>query len=52
MVVSTGKHATTSVLAFDDRELDAFLDTVLTPMDCQEFDVTVIPILHPSYQDV
>ena len=52
VVVPTGKHATTSVLALEDRTVDSFLDTVLDPIDCPELGVTVVPLLHPSYRDV
>jgi len=51
-VVPTGKHATTSVLALDGREIDGFLEHVLDPVDCPTLGVTVVPLLHPSYQDV
>ncbi|ELZ10912.1 uracil-DNA glycosylase [Halovivax asiaticus JCM 14624] len=57
VVVATGKHATTSVLAADDRSLDdldgsGFLDTVLEPTRCEALETWLLPILHPSYQDV
>jgi uracil-DNA glycosylase family 4 len=52
VVVSTGKHATATMLAFDGRELDGFLDSVLEPVALGAFDVTLLPLLHPSYQDV
>ncbi|QIB72980.1 uracil-DNA glycosylase [Halogeometricum borinquense] len=52
VVVSTGKHATATMLAFDGRELDGFLDTVLDPVELDAFDVMLLPLLHPSYQDV
>jgi DNA polymerase len=49
-ILTTGKHATASVFAADGRTLDGFLDSVLTPV---ETDLgTVIPLLHPSYQEV
>jgi DNA polymerase len=49
-VLATGKHATASLLAADGRELDGFLDAVLKPV---EIDLgTVVPLLHPSYQEV
>lgn len=51
-IVATGKHATTSVLALDDRELDGFVDRVLDPIPLDAADATLLPILHPSYQDV
>lgn len=49
-ILTTGKHATQSVFAADGRELEGFLDTVLEPVDTQFG--TVIPLLHPSYQEV
>jgi uracil-DNA glycosylase family 4 len=52
VVLPTGKHATTSLLAAEDRPLDGFLDAVLAPVDCPSLGVTAIPLLHPSYADV
>ena len=52
VVLATGKHATKTVLAAEERTLDGFLDTVLEPIRCERLDVTLVPILHPSYQDV
>ncbi|WP_311170429.1 uracil-DNA glycosylase [Halobellus ordinarius] len=51
-LLTTGKHATASVLALDGRTLDGFLDRVLEPIDLDCADATVVPLLHPSYQDV
>jgi uracil-DNA glycosylase family 4 len=51
-IVATGRHATTSVLALDDREIDGFVDRVLEPIPLGAADATLLPILHPSYQDV
>jgi uracil-DNA glycosylase family 4 len=51
-VVTTGKHATRSVLSVEGREVDGFVDSVLEPVVCRSLDVTVIPLLHPSYRDV
>lgn len=51
-VVTTGKHATQSVLAATEREIDGFLDAVLDPVPCPGLDTTVLPLLHPSYQEV
>ncbi|RXK50174.1 uracil-DNA glycosylase [Halorientalis pallida] len=51
-VVTTGKHATRSVLAMVDRDCEGFLDAVLSPVDCPDLSTTVLPLLHPSYQDV
>ncbi|WP_226482132.1 uracil-DNA glycosylase [Natrinema amylolyticum] len=52
VVLATGKHATKTVLAAEDRELDGFVDSVLEPVRCERLDVWLVPILHPSYQDV
>ncbi|WP_230198763.1 uracil-DNA glycosylase [Halopiger djelfimassiliensis] len=52
VVVATGKHATKTVLAAEDRSLDGFLDSVLEPIRCERLGVWLLPILHPSYQDV
>ena len=52
VVVTTGRHATETILAFEGEELDGFLDTVLDPVDCPSLGVTLVPILHPSYQEV
>ncbi|WP_439027823.1 uracil-DNA glycosylase [Haloarchaeobius sp. DT45] len=52
VVIPTGKHATETVFAFDDRDLDGFLDSVLEPVDSPALGCAVLPILHPSYQDV
>ncbi|WP_435334558.1 uracil-DNA glycosylase [Haloarchaeobius sp. TZWWS8] len=52
VVVPTGKHATKTVFALDGRRLDGFLDSVLEPVDSTVLGCTVLPILHPSYQDV
>jgi uracil-DNA glycosylase family 4 len=52
VVVATGKHATATMLAFEGRTLDGFLGTVLEPVECPSLGVTLLPILHPSYQEV
>jgi DNA polymerase len=51
-IVPTGRHATASVLAFDDVALDGFLERVLEPVESDALGTTVVPLLHPSYQDV
>jgi DNA polymerase len=51
-VLATGKHATTSVLAAEGRDLDGFLDSVLDPVDCPTLGTTLVPLLHPSYEEV
>ena len=52
VVLATGKHATKTVLAAEDRTLEGFLECVLEPVWCARLDVWLVPILHPSYQDV
>lgn len=52
VVVPAGKHATQSVFALADRTLDGFLDAVLDPVEANQIDPVIVPILHPSYQDV
>jgi uracil-DNA glycosylase family 4 len=52
VVVATGRHATASLLAFDDRTLDGFLERVLEPFRVESLGTAVVPILHPSYQAV
>lgn len=52
VVVATGRHATVSLLALDEREIDGFLDRVLEPTRLEAVDATLLPVLHPSYQDV
>ncbi|AEH35854.1 Uracil-DNA glycosylase superfamily [Halopiger xanaduensis SH-6] len=52
VVLATGKHATKTVLAAEGKELDGFIDCVLEPVRCEALDVWLVPILHPSYQDV
>lgn len=51
-VVTTGKHATKTVLALDGAPLDGFLDDVLDPRRSEALGVPVVPLLHPSYQEV
>lgn len=51
-VVPTGKHATQSVLALTDHDLDGFLDSVLDTLSAPTLGATVVPLVHPSYQDV
>jgi len=52
VVVATGTHATESVLAIDAGDLDGFLESVLEPVSLPTLDVPLVPILHPSSQDV
>ena len=49
-VLTTGKHATASAFAADGRTLDGFVDAVHEPVETAFG--TVIPLLHPSYQEV
>lgn len=51
-VVTTGKHATETVLAMEGESIDGFLDAVLDPKPCPSMGTTVVPLLHPSYQEV
>ncbi|PSP92703.1 uracil-DNA glycosylase [Halobacteriales archaeon QS_4_62_28] len=51
-VVTIGKHATRSVFALDDIEMNGFLDSVLGLKRCSSLGVAVVPLLHPSYQEV
>ena len=52
VIVATGKHATASVLALDGRDLTGFVESVLDPIDLESVPGTLLPVLHPSYQDV
>jgi len=68
VVAPTGKHATLSVLGCEtpsesrngerhgrepaDALSGGFLDSVLDPVESRAFDATVLPLLHPSYQNV
>lgn len=52
VVVTTGAHATRSVLAAEGDAIDGFLDAVLDPVACESLGVTCLPLLHPSYQEV
>ncbi len=52
VIVPTGKHATKSVLSLADKHLNGFLETVLEPISCPSLGTTVVPLIHPSYQNV
>ncbi|WP_435063565.1 uracil-DNA glycosylase [Halobaculum sp. EA56] len=52
VVVTTGKHATATLLAFEGIALDGFLDRVCDPVECPTLGVRCLPVLHPSYQEV
>lgn len=49
-ILTTGKHATQSVFTAAGHDLDSFLETVLEPAETELG--TVVPLLHPSYQEV
>ncbi len=51
-VVTTGTHATASVFAYEGISFEGIIEAVLDPVDCRSLSTTVVPILHPSYQDV
>ena len=57
VVLATGKHATKSVFEADGRTLadlegSGFLDVVLEPIRCPSLATWIVPVVHPSYQDV
>ncbi|WP_144905330.1 uracil-DNA glycosylase [Halobellus captivus] len=52
VIVATGKHATTTILALEDRTIDGFVDRILAPIELADLGTTLLPILHPSYQDI
>jgi uracil-DNA glycosylase family 4 len=51
VIATTGKHATLSVLGEDGLD-GGFLDSVLEPATSAAFDAAVLPLVHPSYQNV
>jgi uracil-DNA glycosylase family 4 len=51
-VVATGKHATASLLAFEDERVEGFVDSVLEPRRLDSLGLTLVPVLHPAYRDV
>ncbi|MDS0282470.1 uracil-DNA glycosylase [Haloarcula onubensis] len=51
-VLPTGTHATETVLALDGEALYGVLDCVLDPRESDALGVPVVPVLHPSYQEV
>ncbi|WP_049980658.1 uracil-DNA glycosylase [Halolamina rubra] len=51
-VVATGKHATASMLAFEGRTVEGFVDGVLDPERLDSLGLTLVPILHPAYRDI
>lgn len=52
VVVTTGKHATATLLAFEGIEPNGFPDSVCEPIGCPTLGVTCLPILRPSYREV
>jgi hypothetical protein len=40
------------VFALAGRTVDGFLETVLDPNPVPSLDTTVLPLVHPSYQEV
>lgn len=52
ILIPTGKHATATLLAFEGRTIDGFLELVLDPLDLPSLGLPALPILHPSYQNV
>lgn len=52
VVATTGRHATRSVYDLADRPLDGFLEVVLEPQSVPGLDAAVLPLLHPSYENV
>ncbi len=52
VVVPTGKHATNAVFALAGKELDGFLDSVLSPIEWPSLGTTLLPLIHPSYQNI
>ena len=51
-ILATGKHATQSLFAVGGRSLDGFLDSVLEPAHVDGLAAPVVPLVHPSYQEV
>jgi len=52
VVVPTGKHATKSVLSLEGKSREKFIESVLETISCPTLDTTVVPLLHPSYQNI
>ncbi|MGA9401594.1 uracil-DNA glycosylase family protein, partial [Haladaptatus sp.] len=52
VVVTTGKHATKLLFDFESIRMNGFLERVLSPVECERLGVTVLPLLHPSYENV
>lgn len=50
--VTTGTHATRVLLDREGIALDGFVESILQPVECPSLDTTVVPILHPSYQNI
>lgn len=52
VIVPTGKHATETLFALSGRSLDGFIDRVLESIDSEALSVPLVPVLHPSYQNI
>lgn len=52
VILPTGRVATETLLSFEDRTIDGFLDVVLEQIQCTHLDCPLVPLLHPSYQSV
>ena len=52
VILATGKHATTTVLEIEGEAVDKFLEMVLEPRRCERLETWLLPVFHPSYQDV
>lgn len=52
VIVPTGRHATETLLALDGRSLEGFTDRVLEPLDSKALSTPLLPVLHPSYQNI
>lgn len=52
VILATGKHATQTLLAFDGRSIDGFVQKVCEPITIESLSASVLPVLHPSYRDV
>ncbi len=52
VVLATGKHATRTLVQLEDHQVDSFLDSVCEPIECRRLGITVLPVLHPAYQEV
>ena len=51
-VLATGRHATASLLAAVDRDLDGFVERVATVERLPALGVVLVPALHPAYEAI